>query len=162
MKTVSASEICEILEGVRDPELPVLNVWELGLITEVKPEAGSILVRMIPTYSACPAVRIIRQQIREALEGSLGLPARVEIDQEIHWSSDRITEEGREKLRLFGISPPGAIHPFRVEELLSGVECPYCHGRQTYLKSPFGSTLCRAIHYCRDCHQSFEQFKPLE
>lgn len=150
------------LASVMDPEIPVLSVMDLGMITGMEITEDQILIKMIPTFAGCPAVSVIQKNIRQELEKQFPIQVRVEIDREIPWNSNRMTQEGKEKLRQFKIAPPPQIEGAWKEDLLSGTECPYCHSTHTYLRSPFGSTLCRALHYCKDCGSLFEQFKPLE
>ncbi|AWO01518.1 phenylacetate-CoA oxygenase subunit PaaJ [Chitinophaga alhagiae] len=159
---VNREQIYKALEQVMDPEIPVLNVLDLGMITTVEPAADAVLVKMIPTFAACPAVEIIRRNIVTVLEKELHVPVTVEIDRVAHWSSNRMTPEAREKLLNFGIAPPQVHNGEAYSEILLQTPCPHCHSRNTYLRSPFGSTLCRAIHFCKDCGQVFEHFKPLE
>lgn len=145
-----------------DPEIPVLSVLDLGMITGVSLDGDSVHVRMIPTFSACPAVELIRRSIRTTLQEALHTDVTVEIDKETTWDSNRITEAAKEKLKQFGITPPKRYNGEEYTEMLLEVPCAHCGSTNTYLRSPFGSTLCRAIHYCKDCGQVFEQFKPLE
>ncbi len=159
---VTSENIYKALEQVMDPEIPVLNVLDLGMITGVTFSADAVQVKMIPTFSACPAVELIRRNIRTVLEEQLHMPVTVEIDKEAHWSSNRMTETAKEKLRNFGIAPPQIYNGEAYSEIMLGTPCPHCSSTNTYLRSPFGSTLCRAIHYCRDCGHVFEHFKPLE
>lgn len=159
---VKKEQIYKALEQVMDPEIPVLNVLDLGMITAVEVEEDAVLVKMIPTFAACPAVEIIRRNIAAVLEKELQAAVTVEIDKAAHWSSNRITPAAREKLLNFGIAPPQIHNGEAYSEILLQTPCPHCHSENTYLRSPFGSTLCRAIHYCKDCGQVFEHFKPLE
>lgn len=157
------------LDEVADPEIPAVSVVELGVIGgfafSPRPGGGERLtVELLPTFVGCPAIDVMRTQIGERL-GALDLveEVRVEISFAEPWTSDRITPEGREKLRASGFAPPVLIGPgFDGEELqlaLANAECPYCGSRNTMLENPFGPTLCRAIHHCADCRQPFEQFK---
>ncbi|MBO9152895.1 1,2-phenylacetyl-CoA epoxidase subunit PaaD [Chitinophaga sp. GCM10012297] len=161
--TITAEKIYKALEQVMDPEIPVLNVLDLGMITSVKVGDGdAVLIKMIPTFSACPAVELIRQNIRTTVEKELGASVTVEIDKEAHWHSNRMGPAAKEKLKNFGIAPPQVYNGEAYSEILMHTACPHCNSKNTYLRSPFGSTLCRAIHYCRECGHVFEHFKPLE
>lgn len=159
---VSRENIYKALELVMDPEIPVLNVLDLGMITGVEVRGEEVHVKMIPTFAACPAVEIIRRNISTVLEKELQATVTVEIDKAAHWSSNRMTEAAKEKLLNFGIAAPQVHNGEAYSEILLQTPCPHCKSENTYLRSPFGSTLCRAIHYCRDCGQVFEHFKPLE
>jgi ring-1,2-phenylacetyl-CoA epoxidase subunit PaaD len=145
-----------------DPEIPVLSVVDLGMITGVTLGPGEAHIKMIPTFAACPAVSYIQQNIKTILERELGITVSVETDKQEHWHSNRMTPAARKKLQNFGIAPPAMLPGEAGTEVLLQVSCPHCGSRQTYLRSPFGSTLCRAIHFCKACGQVFEQFKPLE
>lgn len=161
MKPIAIADIYTALEQVMDPEIPVLNVLDLGMITAVTVEEDAVLIKMIPTFAACPAVNIIRENIRETVARELEVPVQVAIDKDVHWHSNRLTEAAKEKLRQFGIASP-QIHEGEVRaEIMLNTPCPHCNSTNTYLRSPFGSTLCRAIHYCKDCGIVFEQFKPV-
>lgn len=159
---VKREDIYKALEQVMDPEIPVLNVLDLGMITAVETAGNAVHIKMIPTFAACPAVEIIRRNIGTVLEKELQTTVTVEIDKAAHWSSNRMTDAARQKLLNFGIAAPQVYNGEAYSEILLQTPCPHCNSENTYLRSPFGSTLCRAIHYCRDCGQVFEHFKPLE
>lgn len=156
---ISEEDIYDALAFVHDPEIPVLNVLDLGMITGVQISAENIIIKMIPTFAACPAVHFIQKEIKTELEKRLPVSVIVERDKTVQWNSDRLSEAAHEKLRNFKIAPPGTSPQ---KEILMNIACPHCGSRNTYLRSPFGSTLCRALHYCRDCGHVFEQFKPVE
>jgi ring-1,2-phenylacetyl-CoA epoxidase subunit PaaD len=157
------------LDEVADPEIPAVSVVELGVIGGIafapRPEGGERLtVDLLPTFVGCPAIDIMQQQIGERLRAlELVDEVRVNVSFAQPWTSDRITPEGREKLRESGFAPPVVIgRQFDGEELqvmLASAECPYCGSRDTTLENPFGPTLCRAIYHCAACRQPFEQFK---
>ena len=159
------------LEEIPDPEIPAISVVELGVIGQVafqpRREGGERLsVELLPTFVGCPAIDVMRQQIGERLD-ALELADEIEVRLSFTppWTSDRITPEGREKLRGSGFAPPLLIGPsFKGEELqlyLAEASCPYCGSANTTLDNPFGPTLCRAIYHCEACHQPFEQFKAI-
>jgi ring-1,2-phenylacetyl-CoA epoxidase subunit PaaD len=166
--TVSASaeaRVWEALRGIADPEIPSISVVDLGVIGAVEVSAERIHVDLLPTFVGCPAIGVMRQQIGERL-GALGIAETVEVDVSYDppWTSDRISEAGRERLRASGFAPPGAAPTVSgLDELmvLSVAECPYCGSRNTTLDNAFGPTLCRSIHHCADCSQPFERFKTL-
>ncbi|WP_298714230.1 1,2-phenylacetyl-CoA epoxidase subunit PaaD [Chitinophaga sp.] len=158
---ITESDIYKALEQVMDPEIPVLSVIDLGMITGVRLEEEGIHVKMIPTFSACPAVDYIKQNIRSTLEKELDAKVVVEIDKEATWNSNRMSADAHEKLKQFGIAPPQVQQGEERAEIELHTACPHCSSENTYLRSPFGSTLCRAIHYCRNCGYVFEHFKPL-
>lgn len=158
---VTKYEIITALRGVMDPEIPVLSVVDLGIIGDVEVTDEMVKVKMIPTFTACPAIKMIQNQIREKIL-SLGFKnTEVEIDSSIPWTSDRITEEGKKKLEKFGLGIPNRHGgEFTIEDIAQS-KCPHCGSSNTTMNSLFGSTLCRSIHFCFDCKQSFEKFKPL-
>ena len=150
------------LATVTDPEIPVISVVEMGIVCGVEREGDRIVVRMTPTFAGCPALDVIRCDIANAVRDAGFADVRVDVVFDPHWSSDRITPEGRRKLKEFGLAPPGpACAGGATESALRHVACPFCNSRDTTLESIFGPTLCRAIHYCNACRQSFEQFKPV-
>jgi ring-1,2-phenylacetyl-CoA epoxidase subunit PaaD len=154
--------VWEALANVSDPEIPVLNVLEMGMIPAVRLEAGTVVVEMTPTFAGCPALDVIRANLRHAVQSAGFEDVRVDVVFDPPWSSDRIAPEGRRKLKEFGLAPPshcGTTGP--TLKAMHDVACPYCNSNDTTLESIFGPTLCRAIHYCNSCLQSFEQFKPV-
>ncbi len=157
------NEINETLKNVFDPEIPMLSVIDLGMITAVKWDDKTITVSMIPTYAACPASGYIKKLILDALNASFPASTNdVLIDTTIHWDTNRISEFGKQRLKEARITPPPFVTAEVTREMLLGIACPVCNGTQTFLQMPFGYTLCRAIHFCKTCNQSFEQFKPLK
>lgn len=164
MNSLTTDTIWEALQEVKDPEIPAVSLVEMGIVREVVMGAeGAVTVTITPTFAGCPALLEMEELIRAKL-GELGVPTAV-VKKTHHppWSSDWITPAGREKLRQFGLAPPprhgGQFS--NVVTFFEAVPCPYCGGTNSSLKNSFGSTLCRAIHYCHDCQDSFEQFKPL-
>lgn len=154
--------VWESLANVSDPEIPVLNVLEMGMIPAVRVEDETVVVEMTPTFAGCPALDLIRENIRHAVQSAGFEDVRVDVVFDPPWTSDRITPEGRRKLKEFGLAPPARCGTTGVTfQALQKVACPYCHSAETTLESIFGPTLCRAIHYCNACRQSFEQFKPV-
>ncbi|MFN8278402.1 MAG: 1,2-phenylacetyl-CoA epoxidase subunit PaaD [Chitinophagales bacterium] len=156
------AQVMALLETVPDPEIPVLNVVEMAMIAGVRVEGeNKVVVRFLPTFTGCPAIQYISNQIVKTLEAA-GFSATVEVARDKKWSTDDMTAAAKEKLEKFGIAPPAALHgkEFTAEEL-NRVRCPHCGSTDTTLRSAFGSTLCRAIRFCFSCKQGFEQFKPL-
>jgi len=162
--TVDAREqaVWEALAAIRDPEIPAIGLVDLGVIGEVRIGPDLVHVDLLPTFVGCPAIEVMRQQIGERLT-ELGVADRVEVDVSfaIPWTSERISEAGREQLRRSGFAPPVMDAGEGLDGLavLPIAECPYCGSRNTTLDNPFGPTLCRAIYHCADCRQPFEQFK---
>ncbi len=153
--------IWQLLEEIKDPEIPVVSLVEMGMIRQVGIEAGKVIVILTPTFAGCPALNVMQAEIDQRLRQS-GAPAvEVRLSLTPPWTTDWITPPGREKLKSFGLAPP-PLHAGRLgEALLLPVVCPYCDSTHTEVKNDFGPTLCRAIWYCNNCRQPFEQFKPL-
>jgi len=158
--------VWEALGEVPDPEIPVVSVIELGIIRSVEATPERIRVEMLPTFVGCPALEMIRQSIAERLAGMAGT-VEVEATFAEPWTSDRITPQGRRKLRESGFAPPApgaaeAEQPlFPTITVRPVARCPFCGSRDTLLENPFGPTRCRAIHWCNHCRQPFEQFKTI-
>lgn len=164
---LTRDDIFEILEEVKDPEVPVLSVVELGIVRDVELSATGVTVRITPTYSGCPAMHVIEEEIRATLDAHQVPLVRLETVFAPAWTTDWLSAEAKKKLEEYGIAPPGpAAHdslvsltraPARVES----PRCPYCHSPDTAIRSEFGSTACKSIAYCNACEQPFELFKPL-
>jgi ring-1,2-phenylacetyl-CoA epoxidase subunit PaaD len=155
--------IWEILAEVLDPEIPVLSVVDLGIVRAVKQEGADLIVAITPTYSACPATRVIERDIREALDRA-GYPhAALRTVLSPPWTTAWLSEAGRAKLRRFGIAPPEEASASK--RSLSGEEiaiaCPRCGATDTERVSEFGSTPCKAHYRCRSCLEPFDYFKCL-
>lgn len=162
METLTLERIWQALDEVKDPEIPVVSLVEMGIVRAVEISGDKVIVTMTPTFSGCPALQVMKVDIEQKLRAE-GVAA-VEVKQTLDppWSSDWITDEARQKLKAFGLAPPPR-HGGNLQEILlfDTVSCPYCDSKNTTIKNTFGPTLCRAIHYCHDCQQPFEQFKPL-
>jgi ring-1,2-phenylacetyl-CoA epoxidase subunit PaaD len=146
------------LDFVKDPEIDSVSVLDLGMVEDIQVNGKNVFVKLLPTFIGCPALDIIRQHIESALIQLDGVDqVTVEFIHHPPWTSDRITEKGREKLKQFGIAPPpreigpnGEWH----------VECPYCGSSYTKMENLFGPTACRSILYCKQCKNPFEALKP--
>lgn len=160
----TAGEVWALLEDVRDPEVPVLSVVELGIVRDVRVDGTQVQVDITPTYSGCPAMHEIERAVAGTL-ASHGLSARVRTVFSPAWTTDWMSEAAREKLRAYGIAPPGrteseALVPL-TRRAAPSVACPFCGARDTALRSAFGSTACKSLHFCNACHQPFEHFKAI-
>lgn len=161
--TAWLSAVWHALETVTDPEIPTINVVEMGIIADVRMDDERVTVDMTPTFSGCPALDLIRREIAAAVGEAVGdREVIVNTVYDPPWTTDRLTESARTKLKAFGVAPPGkrcgAANPVTD---LETVPCPYCDSPNTKLESIFGPTLCRSIHYCKACLQPFEHFKPV-
>lgn len=158
--SLTVDQIWQALDSVKDPEIPVVSVIEMGIVREVAIHDSSVQVTMTPTFAGCPALRVMQTDIAKCLAG-LGVDQiSITVALSPRWTSDWITEEARAKLKAFGLAPPAPASQINVffEEPAA---CPYCGSLDTELKNTFGSTLCRSIYYCHACQQPFEQFKPI-
>lgn len=161
MRTMQTEKIWQILNDIKDPEIPVVSVVEMGLIRGVAAGEDRLIVSMTPTFAGCPALQVIQEEIADRLIRAGNRKVEVRLTYSPPWSSDWITEPARQKLKSFGLAPP-PHHAGRLEEALAErVLCPFCDSPDTLLKNDFGSTLCRAIYFCNHCRQPFERFKPL-
>jgi ring-1,2-phenylacetyl-CoA epoxidase subunit PaaD len=161
---LTREEALAVLQEVMDPEVPVLSVVELGIVRDVTVEDDHVTVTVTPTYSGCPAMHAIEQDIEQALLSRGAARVVVRVSYSPAWTTDWIPAEAREKLRAYGIAPPGpADHDSLVTigRRPSSVRCPYCGSLGTEIRSEFGSTACKAIHVCRSCRQPFEEFKAI-
>lgn len=163
--TITEKEVWEALQKVQDPEIPVLSVVDMGMITGVKVdgERQVINITFTPTFVGCPAIEMIRNSMRKEVEKLPAHEVIITTDFETRWSSDRMSPEAKQKLEKFGIAPPAELKDEELTlEMLNRVRCPHCGSTDTTLRSSFGSTLCRAIRFCFTCKQGFEQFKPVQ
>jgi ring-1,2-phenylacetyl-CoA epoxidase subunit PaaD len=157
-----------VLRGVPDPEVPVLSIVDLGIVRDVVVAADGVLELVLtPTYSGCPATEVIASDALAAIEAAALGPARVTQRRAPAWSSDWISEDGRRKLREYGIAAPihlsteaGAARPLRFMPR-AAPPCPHCGSAHTERLSAFGSTACKSLHRCLDCREPFEYFKPI-
>lgn len=157
--TLTVEKVYELLDEVKDPEIPVLSLVDLGVITNVT-LGEKVKIEMTPTFVGCPAIDYMKNDIIEVLKKH-HLDADVEITFRKPWSSDLISEKGKLALKKYGLAPPPDSKIFTDLEILEQAECPRCNQTDTELKNPFGPTLCRAIYYCNNCKEAFEQFKPV-
>ena len=157
------AEVWAILEEVRDPEVPVLSVVELGVARDVRVADGTVEVDITPTYSGCPAMHEIERGVVGAL-AARGWPARVRTVFAPAWTTDWMSDAAREKLRAYGIAPPGRAAESALVPLMRRAAppaCPFCGARDTERRSDFGPTACKSLHYCPACRQPFEHFKAI-
>lgn len=158
---INEKDILSALEEVMDPEIPTISIVDLGIVTHVSVDGQQVHITLTPTFSGCPALRIMEDLVREKVQSLGFLEVKVETSFDVTWTTDLISEKGRQGLLKHGLAPPPQNASFIELDVLSDVACPYCNSRNTILKTPFGPTLCRSIHYCNNCLQAFEQFKPV-
>jgi ring-1,2-phenylacetyl-CoA epoxidase subunit PaaD len=157
----------DVLAGVLDPEVPALSVCDLGIVRDVIDEGGELEVVLTPTYSGCPATEAIEESVVAALRSEGLAPVRTTLRRAPAWTTDWITEDGRRKLRDYGIAPPGPVPPGQdvvvrfLPRARAAVACPRCGSSDTERLSAFGSTACKAMYRCVACREPFEHFKPI-
>jgi ring-1,2-phenylacetyl-CoA epoxidase subunit PaaD len=162
MVKLEVSELWDLLNSIPDPEVPAISIVELGVVRDIRITDSSIEVDITPTYSGCPALKNMEEQIRAKLL-LIGLTPIIRTIYKPAWTTDWMSDATKEKLRAYGIAPPEKVsfenlHPFAKSDK-GPVACPFCSSTQTELTSRFGSTACKALHFCNSCHQPFEQFK---
>jgi ring-1,2-phenylacetyl-CoA epoxidase subunit PaaD len=154
-------EIFKILSEIPDPEIPVININELGILREVKIAGDLCTVVITPTYTGCPAMKVIEDDIKTILK-SLGIQnVKVDLVYSPAWTTDWISNEAKEKLRAYGIAPPE--HTSQDKTLITGKKrnlcCPQCSSTEVTMVSQFGSTACKALYRCTSCKEIFDYFK---
>jgi ring-1,2-phenylacetyl-CoA epoxidase subunit PaaD len=147
---VTADQVWAALDEIPDPEIPVISLVELGVVRDVRVDETHVYVALAPTFLGCPALDMMRRLVESHLR-ELGVEPDVEVLRGDDWTTERITEAGREKLRAAGFAPPTRDEP----------HCPHCGSAETRLENLFGPTPCRSIRYCESCRKPFEQFKTI-
>ena len=162
---VTRDALLAVLDQVMDPEVPVLSVRELGIVRDVEvSDTGAVTVTVTPTYSGCPAIRVIEQDILAALAAAGVSDAHIRTTYTPAWTTDWIAPEAKAKLKAYGIAPPARTEQTDLVQLLrrrAAVQCPYCDSFDTELRSEFGSTACKSVCWCRSCRQPFEELKAI-
>jgi ring-1,2-phenylacetyl-CoA epoxidase subunit PaaD len=164
---ITKEEILKALEDVKDPEIPTISIVDLGIVTDVSVSNDNFVsVKLTPTFSGCPALKIMETLVKERIEkldaksvNIRGVEVKTAFD--VQWNTNMITAKGLEALKKHGLAPPEKHNGLVQIEILERVKCPHCGSRNTELKTPFGPTLCRSMHYCSNCLNAFEQFKPV-
>lgn len=149
------SSVWDLLDSVTDPEIPAISLWELGVLQDVKQQGDTLVVTITPTYSGCPAVRVMQEDLSVTLHAAGYADHRVESRLSPAWSTQWITPEGRRKLENWGIAPPAD------GEGCSTLRCPHCGSQDVKQLSEFGSTACKALYQCRSCAEPFDYFKAI-
>ena len=156
---ITKEDLWKLMETVYDPEIPVLSIIDLGIVRDINIQKEEIEITITPTYSGCPAMDVIAMNIRMALikEGFTSIKISHQLSPA--WTTDWMTEAGKQKLKSYGIAPPSAktFDKNYLETLV--VECPLCRSKNTRLISQFGSTACKALYQCLDCLEPFDYFK---
>jgi len=160
---VTAADVWAALAEIQDPEIPVISLVDLGVVREVEVLDDHVRVDFTPTFLGCPALEVMRDAMAERIR-ALGAEPEINVCLDDSWSTDRISAQGREKLRSSGFAPPApreANAPTLVQLQTGLSRCPYCGSSDTRLENIFGPTPCRSLRYCSSCRQPFEQFKTI-
>lgn len=164
--TVTREAVMELLTEVKDPELPMIDIVELGVVRDVAFDNGVVRVDITPTYSGCPAIHVMEREIIATLQFHGFDDVEVRTVYSPAWTTDWMSEATRQKFRDHGIAPPRPVSAAEgISDLVSlrrarpAVACPFCGSSNTVGKSEFGSTACKSIHFCHSCHQPFDHFK---
>ena len=155
-------KIWQLLSTVTDPEVPVLTITDLGILRDIKMENGEIEVVITPTYTGCPAMDMISMNIRLALIENGYNHVKITSVLSPAWTTDWMSEEGKRKLKEYGIAPPNPKQQVCNDQLFAAdeaVQCPHCNSFHTHRISEFGSTACKALYKCLDCKEPFDYFK---
>lgn len=161
--TVTVEAVWQALAAIPDPEIPVISIVDLGVVSDVAVDGTSVCVDFTPTFMGCPALETMVRSIEETV-AALGGDPDVRVRYDDSWSTDRISPAGQAKLRAAGFAPPAprsAGTPSLVQLERGPFRCPYCGSPKTRLENIFGPTPCRSLRYCTSCRQPFEQFKTI-
>ncbi|MEO9485790.1 MAG: 1,2-phenylacetyl-CoA epoxidase subunit PaaD [Ekhidna sp.] len=150
--TIDKDHILELLQNVTDPEIPVISVMDLGIVRDVIVEGDALEIVITPTYSGCPAMMEIEKEINNALKKDGITSFKITTVLSPAWTTEWMTDEGKRKLKEYGIAPPNPTNP-------EDIECPQCGSKNTQLVSEFGSTACKSLFKCNDCLEPFDYFK---
>jgi ring-1,2-phenylacetyl-CoA epoxidase subunit PaaD len=177
VKTADLEDVMHLLEGIADPEVPVLSILDLGIVRDVQihpaAEAGrgatepagaptGVTVVITPTYVGCPAIDMIAATIRMTLAAEGYAPVDIQTTLSPPWTTDWLSDAAKNKLEAFGIAPPNPSHAVCHPDLFQrdeAVRCPHCHSYHSEMISRFGSTACKALYRCLDCKEPFDYFK---
>ena len=161
--TYTANDIYEFLKEIEDPEIPVINIVELGIVRNIELIESTVFIYITPTYSGCPAMKVIEDQILVLLKEKGIKNIKIKTVYSPAWTTEWITEQTKKKLRNYGITPPSKVTPENIfpflQDTKKSINCPFCNSSNTALTSKFGSTPCKALHFCNNCQQPFEEFK---
>ena len=145
-----------------DPEIPTISIVDLGIVTKIaSSEDKQAYVQLTPTFSGCPALKIMEEMVKEKLTSVGYEEVEVETSFETQWNTNLISEKGRAALKQHGLAQPPKHDGYIELDVLSDTPCPLCNSRNTTMQTPFGPTLCRSMHYCKNCSNAFEAFKPV-
>ena len=155
----AAAEVRAVLSEVTDPEIPIITIEDLGILRDVTVDGTTISVTITPTYSGCPAMEEIRADIKTALAAHGWDDVTVQLVLAPAWTTDWMSDVGRQKLEAYGIAPPRRTRGGPIAVSIGGLACPQCGSRDTEQMSRFASTACKSLWRCRSCREPFDHFK---
>ncbi|NCF18661.1 MAG: phenylacetate-CoA oxygenase subunit PaaJ [Haliea sp.] len=153
----SLQSLWDLLDAVKDPEIPAVSLWEMGILQDIAMQGDRVIVTITPTYSGCPAMTVMAEDVLQALADAGYADSEVVTRLSPAWSTSWMSEEAQDKLREYGIAPPGQGGGNEPVEVL----CPRCHSDEVRRLSEFGSTACKALYQCSACGEPFDHFKPI-
>ncbi|MBL7936097.1 MAG: phenylacetate-CoA oxygenase subunit PaaJ [Bacteroidia bacterium] len=156
---LNTQDVYNLIAGIPDPEIPVITIKDLGILRDVKLVDDTYTVTITPTYTACPAMGMIEDQIKEILSNHGIDKVKVELTYTPAWTTDWLSQEAKAKLKNYGIAPPNHSSCTKLFSTAEVVVCPQCNSRHTSLISRFGSTACKALYKCDNCKETFDLFK---
>lgn len=159
---LNIASVWSILEQITDPEIPVLSIVDLGIVRNVSIDDEQLIITITPTYTGCPAMDMIAANIKMEMMASGFSKVKVELVISPAWTTDWMTEKGKQQLKEYGIAPPNPRQQVCNDQLFApdeAVQCPHCGSWHTRRISEFGSTACKALYQCEDCHEPFDYFK---
>lgn len=160
-KLLTKEQIFELLSEIPDPEIPVINIQELGILRDVRLENDLCTIVITPTYTGCPAMKVIEDDIKSTLKNAGIQNVKVDLVYSPAWTTDWISDQAKEKLRAYGIAPPEQTS--HDKGLITGkkrnLRCPQCNSSNVTMISQFGSTACKALYKCNECKEAFDYFK---
>ena len=160
----TVKEITAFLHAVKDPEIPVVDIVEMGIVRDVTIEGGGVEVKLTPTYSGCPAMKMIEDEVVATLTSHGISPVKIKIVYDPPWTTDWLSEAAKKKLKDYGIAPPSVAADQVLVTLGARTEtvpCPRCNSKNTRLQSEFGAASCKAMYVCKACLEPFEYFKAI-
>jgi ring-1,2-phenylacetyl-CoA epoxidase subunit PaaD len=156
---LNTQDVFNLIAVIPDPEIPAITINDLGILRDVKLKDDTYVVTITPTYTACPAMGMIEDQIKEILSSHGIQKVKVELTYTPAWTTDWLSQEAKAKLKNYGIAPPNHSSCSKLFSKAEVVVCPQCNSRHTSLISRFGSTACKALYKCEDCKETFDLFK---
>jgi len=159
--TITKEDVWNFLNEIPDPEVPVINIVELGIARDVQIQNDKVIISITPTYSGCPAMKVIEQDIFNVLKEKGITDVEIKMVYTPAWTTDWLTDEAKEKLRVYGIAPPDKTTADKSLLTLKPriIACPRCNSTNTSMVSQFGSTACKALYRCNNCGEPFDYFK---